>query len=317
MQFGRVMVVSVAVLVVVCMCAPTLALENYYHLLGVEPTATPKQLKRAYRKLAVALHPDKNPDPDAEDLFIAVAAAYEVLSDEKERRRYDDRLSHYLRTGEELREGIDDVPMDRYEATMMDRYRTRQRQTPVPTVVAGILTLLTFFHYSVRMYNYRHYYGKAREAVVKIKASELKKELKKKDLSKKALRKAKKKLKAQQASVDESIDENEIRVFGAEYPTWEELLFVRFLLLPKAAVDGLIRVWHHSIMGHPRPLHHAFPHGVDQCNEFINNYYTMGRKRQDMLLEHFANQGYDVSELLDGEDETDAVEEDVPPEIKL
>jgi molecular chaperone DnaJ len=63
---------------------------DYYKVLGVSKTADVKQIKRAYRKLALKHHPDKNPDdPKAEDLFKNISEAYTVLSDPGARRRYD------------------------------------------------------------------------------------------------------------------------------------------------------------------------------------------------------------------------------------
>ncbi|CUM65559.1 uncharacterized protein PRCAT00003205001 [Priceomyces carsonii] len=71
----------------------------YYELLGVEVTATDNELKRAYRRKALQLHPDKNPDDieGATARFALVRSAYEVLSDPQERSWYDSHKSLILR----------------------------------------------------------------------------------------------------------------------------------------------------------------------------------------------------------------------------
>jgi curved DNA-binding protein len=64
--------------------------KDYYSVLGVSKTATPEEIKKAYRKLAVKYHPDKNAgDKSAEAKFKEVAEAYEVLSDADKRKKYD------------------------------------------------------------------------------------------------------------------------------------------------------------------------------------------------------------------------------------
>jgi len=63
--------------------------EDYYKTLGVEKTASPKEIKRAFRKLALKYHPDKNKEKDAEEKFRKVAEAYSVLSDKKKKKEYD------------------------------------------------------------------------------------------------------------------------------------------------------------------------------------------------------------------------------------
>ena len=66
---------------------------EYYQILGISKNSTPAEIRRAYRKLAVIYHPDKNPDPKAESFFKEINRAYEVLSDPDKRRAYDLRFS--------------------------------------------------------------------------------------------------------------------------------------------------------------------------------------------------------------------------------
>ncbi len=64
--------------------------RDYYEVLGVQKNATADEIKKAYRKLAIKYHPDKNPgDKEAEEKFKEAAEAYEVLSNDEKRQKYD------------------------------------------------------------------------------------------------------------------------------------------------------------------------------------------------------------------------------------
>ena len=64
--------------------------RDYYEVLGVGKSASKDEIKKAYRKLAMQYHPDRNPgDKVAEEKFKEAAEAYEVLSDDQKRQRYD------------------------------------------------------------------------------------------------------------------------------------------------------------------------------------------------------------------------------------
>ncbi|MCL5030488.1 MAG: molecular chaperone DnaJ [Bacteroidetes bacterium] len=71
-----------------------MAKRDYYEVLGVAKNASKEDMKKAYRKLAMQFHPDRNPDnKEAEDKFKEAAEAYEILSDDDKRGKYD-RFGH-------------------------------------------------------------------------------------------------------------------------------------------------------------------------------------------------------------------------------
>ena len=67
-----------------------MAKRDYYEVLGVAKNASDDEIKKAYRKLAIKYHPDRNPDDaNAEEKFKEAAEAYSILSDPQKRQQYD------------------------------------------------------------------------------------------------------------------------------------------------------------------------------------------------------------------------------------
>jgi molecular chaperone DnaJ len=86
--------------------------RDYYEILGVAKTATAEEIKKAYRKVALQFHPDRNPgDKEAEDKFKEAAEAYEVLSNPEKRAQYD-RFGHQAMRGARGPSGGPDMTME-------------------------------------------------------------------------------------------------------------------------------------------------------------------------------------------------------------
>ncbi|MEQ2277910.1 DnaJ subfamily B member 5, partial [Xenotaenia resolanae] len=73
--------------------------KDYYKTLGIPKSSNEDEIKKAYRRMALRFHPDKNTDPNAEEKFKEIAEAYEVLSDPKKRVVYDQLGEEGLKTG--------------------------------------------------------------------------------------------------------------------------------------------------------------------------------------------------------------------------
>jgi molecular chaperone DnaJ len=72
--------------------------KDFYEILGISKSATVEEIKKAYRKLALQYHPDRNPGPEGEEKFKEIGEAYSVLSDASKRAEYD-RLKEAVRSG--------------------------------------------------------------------------------------------------------------------------------------------------------------------------------------------------------------------------
>ena len=79
--------------------------RDYYEILGVDKNASKQDIKKAYRKLALKYHPDKNPNKDAEEKFKEISEAYAVLYDDEKRTMYD----QYGHAGIDQRYSYEDI----------------------------------------------------------------------------------------------------------------------------------------------------------------------------------------------------------------
>lgn len=70
-------------------CKEILSKKDYYDVLGLQKTATTDEIKKAYRKKSLKVHPDKNKAASAEPAFKRLSQAYACLSDDDKRRKYD------------------------------------------------------------------------------------------------------------------------------------------------------------------------------------------------------------------------------------
>lgn len=102
-----------------------MAKRDYYEVLGVERGSSDAELKKAYRRLAMKHHPDRNPgDKASEDMFKEANEAYEVLSDSSKRAAYD----QYGHAGVDPSMGGGGGGFGGHS-----RYSSRRRRLPIPT----------------------------------------------------------------------------------------------------------------------------------------------------------------------------------------
>ncbi|KAJ9136303.1 hypothetical protein P3X46_033395 [Hevea brasiliensis] len=197
--------------------------DDCYDLLGVSQNANASEIKKAYYKLSLKYHPDKNPDPESRKLFVKIANAYEILKDEATREQYDYAIAH---------------PEEVFYNTARYYHAYYGHKTDPQYVLVGLLLILSGFQYLNQWTRYN-------QAVAMVKKTPAyKNRLRALELERSGGTTTKKKgSKQMDKKVEEDLSkELELDIKGAQKPVIWELIGVRFVLLPYTI--GKLLLWH-------------------------------------------------------------------------
>ncbi|XP_027365894.1 dnaJ protein ERDJ7 [Abrus precatorius] len=210
--------------------------DDCYDLLGVSQSANASEIKKAYYKLSLKYHPDKNPDPESRKLFVKIANAYEILKDEATREQYDYAIAH---------------PEEVFYNTARYYRAYYGHKTDPRAVLVGLLLILSGFQYLNQSTRYN-------QAVAMVKKTPAyKNRLRALELERSGGITNKKK---SQKNTDKKVEEDlskelELQISGAEKPSAWKLVGVRFVLLPytlgKLLLWSCCWVWRYKVKKHP------------------------------------------------------------------
>lgn len=101
---------------------------DYYKILGLNQNATKDEIKKAYRKLALEFHPDKNKSPNAHEKFIAINEAYLILYDDEAREKYDQEYKYHFSQYKEQKSYDYGYSNETYEREKASQRKTENEQ---------------------------------------------------------------------------------------------------------------------------------------------------------------------------------------------
>nr|ACU24633.1 unknown [Glycine max] len=210
--------------------------DDCYDLLGVSQSANASEIKKAYYKLSLKYHPDKNPDPESRKLFVKVANAYEILKDEATREQYDYAIAH---------------PEEVFYNTARYYRAYYGHKTDPRAVLVGLLLILSGFQYLNQSTRYN-------QAVAMVKKTPAyKNKLRALELERSGGVTNKKK---SQKNMDKKTEEDlskelDLQITGAEMASVWKLLGVRFVLLPYTLGELLLWTacwsWRYKVKKYP------------------------------------------------------------------
>ncbi|XP_072969100.1 dnaJ protein ERDJ7 [Typha angustifolia] len=210
--------------------------DDCYDLLGVSQSANASEIKKAYYKLSLKYHPDKNPDPESKKLFVKIANAYEILKDESTREQYDYAIAH---------------PEEIFYNTARYYHAYYGHKTDPRAVFLGLMLVVSAFQYLNQWTRYT-------QAVSMVKKTPAyKNRLKALELERTGGISSKKK---GQKQIDKKVEEElsnelELQIQGAEKPSMWKLYGIQFILLPytlgKILLWNICWFWRYQIKRYP------------------------------------------------------------------
>ncbi|KAL6884669.1 hypothetical protein ACP4OV_010605 [Aristida adscensionis] len=179
--------------------------DDCYDLLGVKQDANASEIKKAYYKLSLKHHPDKNPDPESRKLFVKIANAYEILKDESTREQYDYAIAH---------------PEEVFYNTAQYYRAYYGHKTDPRAVLVGLLLIVSAFQYINQLTRYNQAIESRTGGIANKKKGH-------KHVDKKV--------------EEELSNEVELQIHGVEKPSVWRLYGVQFILLPYSI--GKVLTW--------------------------------------------------------------------------